>query len=463
MCGIVGLISFHEKEYLKRKEFIKQGLIASSLRGVDGTGVFLVPHNPKELELTVVKKPLPSYDFVNLHPFDHVFRDLEKYKFVVGHTRLKTRGDIKHAHTHPFTFGHITLVHNGSISNAYQVAKSTFLEVDSMAVAKALSEEEDYKKVLESLEGAFALVWYDSNKDTLYMARNSERPLFYVVNKKDEIIYFGSELRMLDWITSRTGNVIDDRFEVGESTVLSFTNSLKCKISSFKTTKEAIPVHRDAWGKFTRRSNGAHTVDEGVYIYGPTAIPYLTPSGLSLHEDVIFGFDSWDLKTERSRHGVLNGTQLSGQFLSVLAQGVEHKPIATNEFLKAKVIGVRLKDKEVTVLVDPRIEVMSHSSESSKQLLLPGTPPNLTGRRSKSIWHNGIDEADREEHVVDGERKGPLGMLPVAEFNKLIEEGCTACGTPITVSDKELRWTLDGHPICPDCATIFHDSAALMQ
>lgn len=447
MCGIVGMAAFHKKEFMKRKEFMKQGILASSLRGMDGTGMFLVPIDKGE-ELKVIKKPLPGYDFIGLGQVETILKDAEKYKFIVAHTRLRTRGDVTAAHTHPFAEGPITMVHNGMISNAFQVAGNKQVDVDSMAVAMALAATEDPKSVMESLEGAFALVWHDARSDALFLARNSERPLFFGVDKEQDIMVFASELKMLDWIASRTGiHLGEKRWDVGEDQIYMLTDSMKGKIFKFK--KKAKPISnwydRDNLGRFTPNTTTVPKRAQGTYIYGHPAKFHLNKIGLELGDEINFYFNEWQLKTNKSRHGTIIGTTIKNNWLEVEADGVAYQDLPVSTVLSGKITGARVSG-----------EVMS--------LLLGSTVKKAFNNKAVVPFRNPVEDTTSDIIDVPVMMPGPIGPVEIADFNKLVEDGCASCSKPIFAKESSgLRWTVDGEPVCLDCSKVYKDSGALLQ
>src|SRR3990167_3192981 len=63
MCGIIGVVVKDNLWKLDVKNYITQGLMASSVRGEDGTGVFVVTDKG---EVQIYKKPYPSWDYLQL-------------------------------------------------------------------------------------------------------------------------------------------------------------------------------------------------------------------------------------------------------------------------------------------------------------------------------------------------------------------------------------------------------------
>ena len=70
MCGLIGIISNEgTKKYITRRDFFKEGLFASVLRGDDSTGIFM--HDASDLYPPVlVKKAISSVDFIETRWFN---------------------------------------------------------------------------------------------------------------------------------------------------------------------------------------------------------------------------------------------------------------------------------------------------------------------------------------------------------------------------------------------------------
>lgn len=193
MCGIVGYISNNDKLYMGVKDhFMRFALALDTLRGEDSTGLFTVT---KRFTVKSLRTTMPGDQFVQSKGY------LKKYKTgwaQIGHNRAATRGEISIANTHPFTFGPVTLVHNGTLkadgSNFDTYDKSIGV-VDSMQIALALSERpaNQAKEVLEQIDGSFAIVWSDTRDESINMARNLDRPLHICFNATKSIMWFMSD------------------------------------------------------------------------------------------------------------------------------------------------------------------------------------------------------------------------------------------------------------------------------
>lgn len=225
MCGIVGLISKRANGfYYGDTEAFKNLLLLDTLRGEDSTGAFLV--TPKG-EAEIVK--------IGSHPY-HLFCTEEFKNFekkihqdaciVIGHNRKATQGTINSTNAHPFVEDNIILVHNGTISGHKQMAAT---EVDSHAICHSFVEK-GHEETLKNLTGAFALVWYDINKELLYAIRNDERPLTLI--ETDDIIYLASESWMPKTLLARKDAKKNDLKSITLEVGMLYTFDLKGKYTT---------------------------------------------------------------------------------------------------------------------------------------------------------------------------------------------------------------------------------------
>lgn len=177
-CGIVGFSG--DNNYNLDK--IKGLMIWNSVeRGKDATGMF----SP----LTgIIKSAEPAGKFF-------IEKEIDKLKpdtTLICHVRAKTIGVNTAENAHPFTYGDIVLVHNGTLTNYSGLnglaAKYGWeykdYNVDSQilayGVSKAFEKEGELNvSILSEYEGAAALLFYNKKTDTLYAYRDKLRPLYY--------------------------------------------------------------------------------------------------------------------------------------------------------------------------------------------------------------------------------------------------------------------------------------------
>ena len=197
MCGINGLISRNSNGFWKsHADIFREMLRMGSIRGADSTGVFGVGPGGK---VDIVKGDADGYIFTRSGPYGKFEeRMYRKYRIAIGHNRSATKGAVTPHNAHPFKEGNIVLVHNGTIFNSEDLNKES--EVDSHAIAHALNAH-NAVEALGKINGAFALVWYNIEDQTLNLARNTSRPLFLM--ETDDYWVVCSEPGLPAWLVNR--------------------------------------------------------------------------------------------------------------------------------------------------------------------------------------------------------------------------------------------------------------------
>lgn len=210
MCGIVGWISREGvTDSIERKRFMDQALIIDTVRGWDSAGAFVVESkSSKNISPAWFKQLGSGFDLVSTNEYQELFMPgkTQGLKFAVGHNRSATQGAADNVDAaHPFQEGPITLVHNGTVFDTSTLGKSKFelkAENDSHTICHNLALY-PAEEVISKINGAFALVWYDSRDDSLNMVRNNQRPMHLAKAKKNNTIYFCSEAEMLHLLDKR--------------------------------------------------------------------------------------------------------------------------------------------------------------------------------------------------------------------------------------------------------------------
>lgn len=237
MCGIVSVIQKNWDNTLSyaASKMFKQMLYANALRGTDGTGMFWM--DTKKNQVFYNKVAAPSWEAIPKLPELNTLSVLSNW--VVGHNRKSTMGVHTYENTHPFNEEHIILVHNGTLSNQWELEKETGkCAVDSQTITKLLTKNKP-KQVLEKLEGAYALVWYNTKESKLYYARNKERPLWLV--ESEQYYFLVSEAELAHWIAARNDIEITKTTEVQVGKIYNLAinknNKLQTNVTTF-TPKE---------------------------------------------------------------------------------------------------------------------------------------------------------------------------------------------------------------------------------
>ncbi len=176
MCGIVGVATAYTNGFSSQEAsaFLDM-LYFDALRGMDSTGVFGVD---KHANVQIHKEASQAGHFIQAKELREFKTELiRRGMFAVGHNRAATRGKVNDTNAHPFWIDDkIVLVQNGTYRGDHSHHKAT--EVDTEAVAHVIAENEDIATALQKINAAYALVWFNTDKKTLYLIRNDERPLY---------------------------------------------------------------------------------------------------------------------------------------------------------------------------------------------------------------------------------------------------------------------------------------------
>lgn len=198
MCGLVGAIVNDNRWTLSKAELdiFTNLLYASALRGAHSTGIMWTDGETNHM----LKMATHPADFIFTKEYQNILVP-NKIKGIFGHTRYATSGKINAKNAHPFKVkNRVILMHNGNVTKVIDSVANEF-EVDSMALADALSRE-DPNKVFESFDGAVACIWFDNQNNSVNFYRNYQRPLNYTANGVTKFI--ASEEQMLRWIVGRS-------------------------------------------------------------------------------------------------------------------------------------------------------------------------------------------------------------------------------------------------------------------
>jgi len=200
MCGIVAMIPKRAGGFYRSDVEMLQHLLVldGQFRGLDSTGAFQVQSNRQAYVVKSATVPHLLFRTTQWDKFEN--RMVNSSKLIVGHNRKATVGEANSKNAHPFHEGNIILVHNGTLHNHKEFADAT---VDSHAIAKAFNENKA-EEILPKIRGAFAFVWYDMQKERLFVIRNDERPLGFV--ETESMLYFASEPWMIEVLRRRMNN-----------------------------------------------------------------------------------------------------------------------------------------------------------------------------------------------------------------------------------------------------------------
>lgn len=188
MCGLVGMAGNLTG---KEEKAFHQLLIMDSVRGVDSTGTAVIP---KVGEVKLAKELGDTYRLMDKKSYDKLFHGVNRC--IIGHNRWATVGGVSRATAHPFDFTTLVGAHNGTLTSKYRLDDHTHFKTDSEALYNHI-DSKGLKSALEHLAGAWALTWWDKEKETVNFLRNKERPLFVTFNEAQSAVFWASESWML--------------------------------------------------------------------------------------------------------------------------------------------------------------------------------------------------------------------------------------------------------------------------
>lgn len=294
MCGLTFVINRNSLA-TRLGDFFSDAMIANQVRGLDAAGLFQIDRTGS---LFCKKKAVSASELLRDSQVQHIIRDANRCPLTVGHVRHATSGDrYSDSNAHPFVFerddgSKVVGVHNGTLKGWRDKRGGEEKDVDSAWAIGLIAE--DGLDAFASFNGAYAFIWWDSmDPDSVWIARNSERTLFYYISDDGQTILGASELGMLGWLAERNGYSKHKNgytglhyFEPGKAYKLSTKNV--GQIKSFllptydpTTTIKEVSAPKNAastWYPHGGSRGEAHD-NEGPFEMGPTGKIGATTNG----------------------------------------------------------------------------------------------------------------------------------------------------------------------------------------
>lgn len=272
MCGLVGMAG--DLSGTKKKIF-EDLLTVDVVRGPHSTGMGLVERWKESM--SVCKTIGPPAELFSLKEYQDLVKATAKV--YIGHNRYATTGKINDENAHPFLFTNVLGAHNGTLE--YQCRSKLFnsdkFGTDSEAIFSHINHHgfDETIKLIHNPSynnNAWALSWYNAEHNTINLARNSKRPLFYVYSEDMCTMFWASELDMLRWVLKRNNiKVHDDKSYIltednHYSWTIPKTFSDKFALPTISKIEKPEPIEQE-WSFRGSHQHGSST----VYHYGGTA------------------------------------------------------------------------------------------------------------------------------------------------------------------------------------------------
>lgn len=211
MCGLFGGLSttLNADEVSNIRDL---GILAQ-FRGFHSTGMAFVCDGKKNRMMFSSLKQVGDSTGFMFHPDTlKLIGTMKNPRAFIGHCRHATIGTVTKENAHPFTKGKIIGVHNGTVDKL-KPAKGVDT-TDSEALISLIAEKGIEEAIEQAKDGAYALVYFDTEARTLNMIRNYKRPLWLIKSKSGSTIYWSSEKIMLEFMARRDTLKYDDPYEI---------------------------------------------------------------------------------------------------------------------------------------------------------------------------------------------------------------------------------------------------------
>lgn len=200
MCGIVGIAG---DLWSKEEQTMQSLFLLDYFRGKDSTGLAAVGNGGQVKIAKLASDPITLFQ---MPKFKEALNG-NMSKLFLGHNRASTSGSTNNYNAHPYQFDHITGVQNGTLEykdkEILEKMVGEKFDVDSQALFACVAKF-GIKDTIEQLtegsdaqRGAWSLVWYDQNEDTINFLRNRHRPMWFAWTDDFKKLFFASRWEMI--------------------------------------------------------------------------------------------------------------------------------------------------------------------------------------------------------------------------------------------------------------------------
>lgn len=532
MCGLV--FAGSNTMGTRDVDFFERLLYCDIIRGDHSTGVFAGYHHfaGEPYEIRIRKAAVPADVFIRAsrkelgrgdskeslweevkvdkrkNPANNTLTVTKHPKFLVGHNRYATMGEIVDSNAHPFQHGAVTLVHNGTLNNQSLLPDHTRFKVDSENVAHAINVE-GIEETIKKLNGAYTLIWHDARDNTLNFLRNKDRPFHFAETTTGD--WFGaSEEDMLMWLMERPKGPTPKRHfeaEVGVQYVFDVSNGgfkfkeeRKHELPTFRYVYSGHSGYNSAWyndydddyeERFNRRNPALSTVSNirstgsqnqtqgrsqnAEETQKDRLNALLESHGISIKvgEWIFFESFQFDEYPNGSEKGKMTGFMNNDEYTEVQAPGFAKGLYQENGAYRGKIISCYEMNYILHIVVGPaeprfipsgnvvtvsdmvQRMVNGESGRVEGGTVFNTPPPEDDEEDEQTVVVTpippAVDEDDDQEACAAITASGDLVTKKEWDCNGALN-CCANCGSPIAWADAESTEIRQGNAWCQDCA-----------
>ncbi len=439
MCGMVGVVGKDIKK--EHTTWFEQALYADALRGWDSTGMAIV--DSASTTPFVYKKAMVPSDFQDTRRYHTTLGKAHKAVALLGHNRAATAGKVNNKGAHPFTHDNITLTHNGTLWGHRDMPGCNEFSVDSEAVCYSISKRGP-KDTLSDMAGAWCLAYHNKDDGTFNLVRNNERPMFYAYVAKLDVFLYASEKGLLEWLATRNKIAIETPIELPEDMHTSF--DLEGDLRSPVVEKMEGDWYSGNWGNTSgmssrKKQSNAMTKHSGNNI---TRTLFVRDIGYSWDQIVDLeltnigniyannaGVATWEgIVTTPPKGG--DGKYSGPYKCKIYSQSIDN--FDQGAMYEGKISTVYCDGVDsITVIMESRTVKQTYTSEEVERIFIQEPP------------------FDDDVTVCLGEV-----FMSAKDAKKILDGGCTYCSDDISMDQLDEVITVDGEPLCPDCASLWN-------
>jgi len=460
MCGHIGVFrTKYNVNTAKHQDIFGTMLFTDFLRGQDSTGVAIVHSSTiaagGELKEHTYKKALGSPDYMQLAGYAKCM-SFNRPVVMLGHNRAATRGSVTDINAHPFTAGKIILAHNGTLTNKAQLPDHAMCDTDSEVVANMLNTMTP-EEVMNQMEGAWALVWWNTEDKTLNFLRNAARTFYYTTIEEGSTLMWASNDSMLRWGAEHNKTKLDgeDVKNYG-ATYLTEVNSLYTfsegstepeitKLTMKEKPRYSYDHHRQKYQQSTnnrKKSENAKASEDTKEKLINTILGGMLGKQIPFKQTACHQTNSSDM-----RHMCVIG-KLIQEYSQRIFPEFSHISVGVSGVSKLSLREVSAKHDTIWLGTLKRFSIAGNTR--CINLFFGNISPFPNFNVKAEIDFLSEEEAlPKKLEVV----KGPGGVyIPCTDYKIMSSCGCTRCNKEITLDMAEdLMWVDGEYPVCKSC------------